>query len=216
MTVRTAGVVMPPSVRPAASPAAAPPSVDPYVAEFRPEAHAMPSFFVWTIGCQMNQSDSEEMAGQLLAAGCARASAMELADLIVINTCAVREHAEAKVIGRQGQLAELKRARPGLRVVLAGCGVRESERAGLPKRFPAVDLFLRPDEEPELALRLGLVSAQAPIGLRTAATAATTVVSATRPAPIASSRSRVGPSAVVPSTTSSPRRGRSRRRGIGS
>jgi len=151
--------------------------VDPSVAEFRPEAHAMPSFFVWTLGCQMNQSDSEEMAGQLLVAGCARASAMEVADLIVINTCAVREHAEARVIGRQGQLAELKRARPGLRVVLTGCGVRESERAGLRKRFPAVDLFLRPDEEPELALRLGLVSAQAPIGLRTAATAATTVVS---------------------------------------
>ena len=178
MTVRLAGDVAPLSVRPtAAPPTVGPPAVDPSVAEFRPEAHAMPSFFVWTLGCQMNQSDSEEMAGQLLSAGCARASAMEVADLIVINTCAVREHAEAKVIGRQGQLAELKRTRPGLRVVLAGCGVRESERAGLRKRFPAVDLFLRPDEEPELALRLGLVSAQAPIGLRTAATAATTVVS---------------------------------------
>ena len=183
MTVRPIGVIAPPSVRPiamavaGAAPTAAPPAVDPSMAEFRPEGHAMPSFFVWTLGCQMNQSDSEEMAGQLLAAGCARASAMEVADLIVINTCAVREHAEAKVIGRQGQLAELKRARPGLRVVLVGCGVRESERAGLPRRFPAVDLFLRPDEEPELALRLGLVSAQAPIGLRTAATAATTVVS---------------------------------------
>ncbi len=102
---------------------------------------------------------------------------MEEADLIVINTCAVREHAEAKVIGRQGQLAELKRAKPGMRVVLTGCGVRESERAGLARRFPAVDMFLRPDEEPELALRLGLVSAQAPVGLQTATTAATTVVS---------------------------------------
>jgi len=49
----------------------------------------------------MNLSDSEEMAGQLLAVGCGRAPSMELADLIVINTCAVREHAEAKVIGRQ-------------------------------------------------------------------------------------------------------------------
>jgi len=156
---------------------AAPPAVDPSVAEFRPTAGEMPSFFMWTLGCQMNQSDSEEMAGQLLAVGCERASSMELANLIVINTCAVREHAEAKVIGRQGLLADLKKARPGLRVVLTGCGVRESERAGLPRRFPAVDMFLRPDEEPELALRLGLVSAQAPVGLRSAATAATTVVS---------------------------------------
>ncbi len=152
------------------------PAVDAGLAEFRPEAMAMPNFFVWTLGCQMNQSDSEEMAGQLLAVGCERAVSIEDADLVVINTCAVREHAEAKVIGRQGLLADLKRSRPGMRVVLTGCGVRQSERAGLPKRFPAVDLFLRPDEEPELALRLGLVSAQAPVGLRTANTAATTVL----------------------------------------
>jgi tRNA-2-methylthio-N6-dimethylallyladenosine synthase len=146
------------------------------LADFRPEANSLPSFHIWTLGCQMNQSDSEEMAGQLLAVGCLRAPSMEAADLVVINTCAVREHAEAKVIGRQGLLADLKRARPGMRVVLTGCGVRESERNGLSKRFPAVDMFLRPDEEPELALRLGLVSAQAPIGLQTVSTAATTVL----------------------------------------
>jgi tRNA-2-methylthio-N6-dimethylallyladenosine synthase len=153
------------------------PTLDPGLSEFRPEAPTLPSFFVWTLGCQMNQSDSEEMAGQLLAVGCERSVSIDEADLVVINTCAVREHAEAKVIGRQGLLADLKRAKPGMRVVLAGCGVRQAERAGLARRFPAVDLFLRPDEEPELALRLGLVSAQAPVGLRTAATAATTVLS---------------------------------------
>jgi tRNA-2-methylthio-N6-dimethylallyladenosine synthase len=151
-------------------------ALDPRLAEFRPEAETMPAFWVWTLGCQMNQSDSEEMAGQLLAVGCRPAESMDAADLIVINTCAVREHAEARVIGRQGRLAELKRERPGTRVVLTGCGVRESEREGLRKRFPAVDVFLRPDEEPELAVRLGLVSAQAPIGLRTVATAATTTL----------------------------------------
>jgi tRNA-2-methylthio-N6-dimethylallyladenosine synthase len=151
-------------------------ATDADLAEFRPEANSLPSFHMWTLGCQMNQSDSEEMAGQLLAAGCVRAESMETADLVVINTCAVREHAEAKVIGRQGLLADLKRARPGMRVVLAGCGVRESERDGLSRRFPAVDMFLRPDEEPELALRLGLVSAQAPIGLQTVSTAATTML----------------------------------------
>jgi tRNA-2-methylthio-N6-dimethylallyladenosine synthase len=153
------------------------PQVDPSLAEFRPEAETMPRFFIWTLGCQMNQSDSEEMAGQLLAVGCSPAPSMEEAGLIVINTCAVREHAEARVIGRQGRLAELKRANPGLRVVLTGCGVREAERAGLARRFKAVDMFLRPDEEPELALRLGLVSAQAPVGLQHVATSATTTVS---------------------------------------
>ena len=146
------------------------------MAEFRPEPGSLPRFHVWTLGCQMNQSDSEEMAGQLLALGCQRAPSMAEADLVVINTCAVREHAEARVIGRQGLLAELKRSRPGMRVVLTGCAVREAERAGLGRRFPAVDMFLRPDEEPELASRLGLVSAQAPVGLRSVATAATTIV----------------------------------------
>ena len=178
MTARPVGVLAPlPVRRVEMGLPAAPPAVDASVEEFRPGAHETPSFFVWTLGCQMNQSDSEEMAGQLLAVGCERAPSMEEAGLIVINTCAVREHAEARVIGRQGKLAELKKARPGMRVVLTGCGVRESERSGLAKRFPAVDLFLRPDEEPELALRLGLVSAQAPVGLQMTATAATTVTS---------------------------------------
>ena len=67
--------------------------------------------------------------------------------------------AEQKVIGRQGHLAKLKRANPGLRVVLTGCSVREPDRAGCAAAIPAVDLFLRPDEEPELVDRLGLASA---------------------------------------------------------
>ncbi len=72
-------------------------------------------------------------------------------------------------------MARLKDANPGLRVVLTGCSVREPDRAGLRRRYPAVDLFLRPDEEPELVDRLGLASAQAPIG----ASGATTVVGRT-------------------------------------
>ena len=137
---------------------------DERVEEYRPEAASLPSFAIWTLGCQMNRSDSEEMAGRLLAAGCAEAPSFETADLVVINTCAIREAAEQKVIGRQGQLAKLKAANPGLRVVLTGCAVRERDRAGLARRFPAVDLFLRPDEEPELVDRLGLASAQGAIG----------------------------------------------------
>ncbi len=148
---------------------------DARLAEFRPEERSLPSFFVWTLGCQMNKSDSEEMAGRLLAAGCPEAVSMDAADLVIINTCAIRETAEAKVVGRQGQLARLKAARPGMRVVLTGCSVRESNRDGLARRYPAVDLFLRPDEEPELVDRLGLGSAQAPVGA-TATTAATTLV----------------------------------------
>jgi tRNA-2-methylthio-N6-dimethylallyladenosine synthase len=137
---------------------------DERLAEYLPEAAALPRFHVWTLGCQMNRSDSEEMAGRLLAAGCPEAPSFESADLVVINTCAIREGAEQKVIGRQGQLARLKAANPAMRVVLTGCAVREAERDGLRRRFPAVDLFLRPDEEPELVDRLGLASAQGAIG----------------------------------------------------
>ena len=101
-----------------------------------PESRALPSFHVWTLGCQMNHSDSEEMAGRLLAAGCAEAPSLDEADLVVINTCAIREAAEQKVIGRQGHLGRLKAANPGMRVVLTGCAVREPDRAGLREALP--------------------------------------------------------------------------------
>jgi tRNA-2-methylthio-N6-dimethylallyladenosine synthase len=176
MTTRSLPVldIAPPAIAPAGPRAPLDPE-DERLGEFRPEPRALPSFFVWTLGCQMNKSDSEEMAGRLLAAGCAESPSMDAADLVVINTCAIREAAEAKVIGRQGHLGRLKGANPGMRVVMTGCSVRESNRDGLAKRYPAVDLFLRPDEEPELVDRLGLASAQAPVGAL-AMTAATTLV----------------------------------------
>ena len=148
---------------------------DERLGEFRPEPRALPRFYVWTLGCQMNRSDSEEMAGRLLTAGAIEAPTMDAADLVVINTCAIRELAEQKVIGRQGHLQRLKDANASMRVVLTGCAVRERDRDGLERRYPAVDLFLRPDEEPELLDRLGLASAQAPVGT----VGATTVVGRT-------------------------------------
>ncbi|HET7677013.1 MAG TPA: MiaB/RimO family radical SAM methylthiotransferase [Candidatus Limnocylindrales bacterium] len=139
--------------------AARPPVAAPApLAEFATEDVALPRFHVWTLGCQMNHSDSEEMAGALLVAGCREAASLEEAELIVINSCAIREAAEQKVIGRMGALARLKQADPGLRVVLTGCAVRADNAAELRRRYPAVDLFLRPDEEPDLAAHLGLAS----------------------------------------------------------
>jgi len=133
------------AIRPAAS-----------VEEFGTESPVLPRFHVWTLGCQMNMSDSEEMAGALLAAGCAEAPTLEEAELIVINTCSIREAAEHKVIGRLGSIGNLKASNPELRVVLTGCSVRADNADTLGQRYPAVDLFLRPDEEPELTARLGL------------------------------------------------------------
>src|SRR6188474_1659268 len=100
------------------------PVPDQALAEFATDDVALPRFHVWTLGCQMNHSDSEEMAGALLAAGCTEAPEMAVADLIVINSCAIREQAEQKVIGRMGVLARMKAADPALRVVLTGCSVR--------------------------------------------------------------------------------------------
>jgi tRNA-2-methylthio-N6-dimethylallyladenosine synthase len=134
----------------------------PELAEFATEDIALPRFHVWTLGCQMNHSDSEEMAGALAAAGCAESPDLESADLIVINSCAIREAAEQKVIGRMGHLANLRRANPALRVVLTGCSVRTDNAPTLKRRYPEVDLFLTPDEEPELTGRLGLAGATAP------------------------------------------------------
>jgi tRNA-2-methylthio-N6-dimethylallyladenosine synthase len=130
--------------------------------EYGTEAGVLPAFHVWTLGCQMNMSDSEEMAGALLAAGCAEAPDLEAAELIVINSCSIREAAEHKVIGRMGVLSRLKEANPAVRVVLTGCSVRADNVDTLPRRYPAVDLFLRPDEEPELTARLGLASQTSP------------------------------------------------------
>ena len=68
------------------------------IVEYGTEAGVLPTFHVWTLGCQMNQSDSEEMAGALLAAGCKEAADLESARLIVINTCSIRDAAEQNVL----------------------------------------------------------------------------------------------------------------------
>lgn len=157
MTTRALPVLdAPPPPTRARRPATVP---DERVAEFLTDDQVLPRFHVWTLGCQMNQSDSEEMAGALLAAGCAEAPDLASADLIVINSCAIREQAEQKVIGRMGVLGRMKAADPRVRVVLTGCSVRADGLVDLRKRYPAVDLFLRPDQEPELVARLGLETA---------------------------------------------------------
>src|SRR5205085_7480423 len=77
--------------------------------------------FLETYGCQMNVADSETMAGVLERAGFTLTALAEDADAILINTCAIREHADQRVLGRLGECARLKAAKPGLVVVLAGC-----------------------------------------------------------------------------------------------
>ena len=100
--------------------------------------------YVETYGCQMNIADGELMEGVLEKQGYSVVGAPEEADVILINTCAIREHAETRVLGRIGQLSGLKRKRPWLVIGVTGC---MAQRLGdtLLADVPSVDLVMGPD-----------------------------------------------------------------------
>jgi len=81
----------------------------------------MPSVYIETYGCQMNLADSELMRGQLARAGYTSASDPAEADVILLNTCAIREHAEERIFGRVGALAQYRLRKPHVQIGLAGC-----------------------------------------------------------------------------------------------
>jgi tRNA-2-methylthio-N6-dimethylallyladenosine synthase len=99
------------------------------------------SFFIHTIGCQMNVYDSERMAAALCACGYTAAFSWEDADLVIVNTCSVRAKAEQKAFSLLGRLESAKRRRPGMIVGVAGC-VAQQEGAHLLARAPYVDLVI--------------------------------------------------------------------------
>ena len=100
--------------------------------------------YVETYGCQMNVSDGELMEGILAAGGWEIASSPEQADVVLVNTCAIREHAEQRVLGRVSQLSALKRDRPDFVIGVTGC---MAQRMGeeLLASAPYVDLVMGPD-----------------------------------------------------------------------
>jgi tRNA-2-methylthio-N6-dimethylallyladenosine synthase len=111
-------------------------------------------YVVQTFGCQMNAHDSDRMEEVLRANGWTKALTAEDADLVVFNTCSVREKAEQKLRSEVGRLAPLKRARPELVVAVAGC-VAQQEGEKLLSRVAHIDLVIGPDniaELPELVM----------------------------------------------------------------
>ena len=104
----------------------------------------MPTVYIETYGCQMNVADTELMLGHLGAHGWERIDAPDAADVILLNTCAIRDHAEARVLGRLGELARHKKARPHVRLGVAGC-MAQHLREGLRARAPHVDVLVGPD-----------------------------------------------------------------------
>ena len=103
----------------------------------------MKTFFIETWGCQMNQHDSEKLAGILTALGYAPASNAGEADLILLNTCSIREKAESKVFDRLGRLRRLKVDNPDLILGVVGC-VAQQAGEGIFRRAPYVDLVMGP------------------------------------------------------------------------
>jgi tRNA-2-methylthio-N6-dimethylallyladenosine synthase len=102
-------------------------------------------FHVWTIGCQMNEADSAKIAATLQEAGYAPTSEEQAADIVILNSCVVRQAAEDKVAGKLNSLIRLKRERPEVAVVLTGCMVTNQQER-LRERFPHVDLFFDPSD----------------------------------------------------------------------
>ena len=104
---------------------------------------------VVTFGCQMNKLDSETVAGQLLDAGCTPADSIDDADLILINTCSVRQHAEDKVWSLLGTLRRRKQEHPGLIITVIGC-MAQREQEAIFARMPHVDIVCGPHDLPHL------------------------------------------------------------------
>ena len=109
----------------------------------------MPRYFIWTIGCQMNKAESQQIAGYLDSAGYQAATSFAHADLVVLNTCVVRQSAEDKVLGTLGLLKGLKDEHPNLQILVTGCFVN-SHTQELQRRFPHVDLLFKPGDYSEL------------------------------------------------------------------
>ena len=101
--------------------------------------------FLQTYGCQMNERDSEEVLGMLTAQDYEIAQQPETADVILLNTCSVRAHAEARALGKMGELSELKKERPELVLGIIGCMAKLQQDA-IFKRLPKVDLVAGPAE----------------------------------------------------------------------
>ena len=117
----------------------------------------MPRYAITTFGCQMNVHDTERMHEVLRGAGYVEAEGNDDADVILLNTCSVREKAEQKLLSELGRLGKIKRTRPELLVVVAGC-VAQQEGEKLLKRARFLDLVVGPDniqEIPRLLADLG-------------------------------------------------------------
>ena len=115
------------------------------LAQHNAKAGRQPLALVDTYGCQQNEADSEQIRGMLREMGYAFTEDTSVADVIVINTCAIREHAELRVLGNVGALTHTKRRKPNQVICLCGCSMQEPHMAEkIRKSFRHVDLVFGP------------------------------------------------------------------------
>ena len=98
-------------------------------------------YAILNYGCQMNESDAEHYAGQLEELGYSRTEDLVQADVILVNTCCIRESAELKILGKIGELKRVKARHPGQIICVAGCMAQKDGEA-LVKKYPQIDLLL--------------------------------------------------------------------------
>ncbi len=110
---------------------------------------AAKKYYIWTIGCQMNVAESHQMAAAFQHAGLGEAKTEREADVIVLNSCVVRQASEDKVRGKIGALYKLKREKPDLKIALTGCMATKHEDE-LMKQYPVLDLVFEPAALEEL------------------------------------------------------------------
>jgi tRNA-2-methylthio-N6-dimethylallyladenosine synthase len=127
----------------------------------------MSRYCILTFGCQMNQHDSERIAEVLSGAGLTPSSDPEESDLVLLNTCSVREKAEQKLRSEVGRLRLMKKRRPNLTIAVAGC-VAQQEGERLMRSLPQIDLIIGPDNIPELPGLLDELAGGGPPRVRTA------------------------------------------------
>ena len=99
-----------------------------------------PLAYVETYGCQQNEADSEKLRGLLIESGYTITDSAEGADVVIMNTCAIREHAEQRVFGNLGALTHTKRRHPAQKIFLCGCMAGETKVSDrIKKSYPHVD-----------------------------------------------------------------------------
>jgi tRNA-2-methylthio-N6-dimethylallyladenosine synthase len=142
------------------------------------------TYFIRTFGCQMNEHDSERLAGLLVADGLEPAATMEEADVVVLNTCCIRENADQRLYGTLGRLKELVDAKPGLQIAVGGC-LAQKDRELVQQKVGWVDVVFGTHN-----------LASAPGLLRRARTEGPLMEILDAPSPEAASNPLLGPAAV--------------------